>query len=163
MKRNHNTDGTRSRGLGISGDREASIEPTTPVAASSAAGDRWLPSNYARAVLDRMRPADRSRREHLTFRELGRRIGVSYEHIRRIAHGEVTFGRSVNDAICKELGLSTDHMWALAQREKLLKRFGEAGEVATLLACWEGLNDGQRQALISVARAMSIQRSPLSP
>jgi hypothetical protein len=61
-------------------------------------------------------PGDRK-----SMREVGRNIGYSYEHIRKVLAGEVTFTTEFSDALSQELGLAATQMWALAQTLKLRK------------------------------------------
>ena len=115
--------------------------------------------SYAATILARMRPENRRLNEHISYRELGRRIGGTYEHVRRICHGEVTFSKQTNDAICRELGLDADAMWKVAQSEKLRKKFGASGAVADLIAKCGDFTQAEQEAVRIVISAIDAARS----
>jgi hypothetical protein len=94
------------------------------------------------------------------MREIGRNIGYSYEHVRKVVAGELTFTKEFNDALCAELGIDADAMWKLAQSLKLKKRFEGADipvempkddRVRTL---WHQMNAVQRAAWLTVGQAL---------
>jgi hypothetical protein len=96
-------------------------------------------------------PGDRK-----SMRQVGREIGYSYEHVRKIVAGEVTFTKEFSDALSRSLGLQPESMWQLAQTEKLRKRFEGADlpvafpKDTRLKEIWQGLNDVQRDAWIKI-------------
>jgi hypothetical protein len=95
-------------------------------------------------------------RDRKSMREVGRNIGYSYEHVRKVIAGEVTFTKEFSDALSKELGLDSEAMWSLAQTQKIRKKF-EGAELPVELPkdtrvrdIWQGLNDVQRDAWIKI-------------
>ena len=99
-------------------------------------------------------------RDRKSMREIGRNIGYSYEHVRKVVAGELTFTREFSDALCHSLGLDSDEMWKLAQSLKLKKRFEGADipvefpkddRVRTL---WQQMNAVQRAAWLTVGQAL---------
>jgi hypothetical protein len=107
---------------------------------------------YAEIILARINdPLDRK-----SIREVGRSIGFSYEHLRKVVRGELTFRRGFNNALCAYLRLDPDAMWQLAQTQRLHKRF-EGADVGTLFPkdtrlsdIWKGLTPSQREVWLKV-------------
>jgi lambda repressor-like predicted transcriptional regulator len=64
-----------------------------------------------------------ARKQKLTLRGLSRKTGFSYEHVRRVLSGSPVASSKFNAAICEALDLDEKSMWALAQREKLARRY----------------------------------------
>jgi len=90
------------------------------------------------------------------MRQVAREIGYSYEHVRKVLSGEVTFTRAFSDVLSHHFGLDAASMWQLAQTEKLKKRFKGADlpvEFPTdtrVREIWAGLNEVQRDAWIRI-------------
>lgn len=62
---------------------------------------------------------------HMAVRELARRVGYSYEHVRKAYNGETHYiSPKFNKRLCKALGLDETDMWQLVQAEKMTARFG---------------------------------------
>jgi hypothetical protein len=102
-------------------------------------------------------PADRK-----SMREIGRNIGYSYEHVRKVVAGELTFTKEFNDALCAELGIDADAMWKLSQAERLRRKFVGA-EFETdvpkdprLQEVWDALDATGREALIQIGRQLVL-------
>ena len=98
-------------------------------------------------------------RERKSMREVGRDVGYSYEHVRKVCAGELTFTREFSDALCKALGLDADEMWQLAQTEKLKKKFeGAEGYPASIpkdervQEIWASLDSFGRECWIRCGR-----------
>ena len=105
-----------------------------------------------------VRAAIQDPKNRRSIREVGREIDFSYEHVRKVVAGEVTFTREFSDALSRYLGLDADDMWTLAQTEKLRKRF-EGAELPVefpkdtrVKEIWQGLNDVQRDAWIKIGQ-----------
>jgi hypothetical protein len=93
------------------------------------------------------------------MREVGRNIDYSYEHVRKVVAGELTFTRAFNDALCHELGLNAEEMWNLAQTERLRKKYAGAElRIATrddrVQAIWAALDADGREDWIRMGRAL---------
>ena len=95
-----------------------------------------------------------------SMREIGRNISYSYEHVRKVVAGELTFTREFSDALCDSLGLDSEEMWKLAQSLKLKKRF-EGADIPVELpkddrvrALWQQMNAVQRAAWLTVGQAL---------
>jgi hypothetical protein len=92
------------------------------------------------------------------MREVGREIGYSYEHVRKVVAGEVTFTQEFNDALCAELGLNAKSMWELAQNEKLRAKYGNLPSKLPkddrVESIWNAMNTVQRGAWIAVGEAL---------
>jgi hypothetical protein len=97
-----------------------------------------------------------------SMREIGRNIGYSYEHVRKVVAGELTFTREFSDALCAELGMDADAMWKLSQAERLRRKFAGA-EFETdvpkdprLKEIWDALDATGREALIQIGRQLVL-------
>src|SRR4029450_1246138 len=97
-----------------------------------------------------------------SMREIGRNIGYSYEHVRKVVAGELTFTREFSDALCAELGMDADAMWKLSQAERLRRKFAGA-EFETdipkdprLKEIWDALCATGREALIQIGRQLVL-------
>jgi hypothetical protein len=107
---------------------------------------------------DLVREALQNPRDRKSMREVGRNIGYSYEHIRKVLAGEVTFTKEFSDALSQELGLDAAQMWALAQTLKLRKKFAGARlpvdfpRDARIKEIWAALTETQRDAWIKVGQ-----------
>ena len=111
-----------------------------------------------RTYAEIMRAALQNPRDRKSMRQVGREIGYSYEHVRKMIAGEVTFTKEFSDALSVNLGLDPESMWQLAQTEKLRKRF-EGAELPVefpkdtrVKEIWQGLNDVQRDAWIKIGQ-----------
>src|SRR5258706_14246773 len=63
--------------------------------------------------------------EVLTIRDVARRTGYSYEHVRRTFNGDTHYiSADFNRHMCKVLGLNENEMWRIAVAEKVAARFG---------------------------------------
>ena len=93
-----------------------------------------------------------------SMREVGRNIGYSYEHVRKVIRGEVTFTREFNDALCLELGLDADDMWKLAESQKLRNKYGHLPsgipKDTRVEQIWEAMNKVQKEAWIAIGEAL---------
>jgi plasmid maintenance system antidote protein VapI len=111
---------------------------------------------HRKTYAELVRAALQNPRDRKSMRQVGREIGFSYEHVRKIVAGEVTFTRAFSDALSQNLGLDPDSMWQLAQTEKLKKRFHgaelpvEFPKDTRVKEIWNGLNDVQRDAWIKI-------------
>jgi len=100
-------------------------------------------------------------RNRQSIRLVARDIDYSYEHVRKVVAGELTFTREFSDSLCKSLGLDAEAMWKLAQNERLKKRFKDADlEVempkdTRIKDIWDNLNADQREAWILVGKGWS--------
>jgi hypothetical protein len=97
-----------------------------------------------------------------SMREIGRNVGYSYEHVRKVVAGELTFTQEFSDALCAELGLDAPQMWRLAQTEKLRARYEGADFGADvpkdprLKEIWDALDATGREALIQIGRQLVL-------
>jgi hypothetical protein len=111
-----------------------------------------------KSYADIVRGALQNPRDRKSMREVGRKIGYSYEHIRKVLAGELTFTKEFSDALCRELGLDAPQMWALAQTLKLRKKFEGARLPVDLprdvriKEIWAALTETQRDAWIKVGQ-----------
>ena len=91
-----------------------------------------------------------------------RNVGYSYEHVRKVVAGELTFTQEFSDAVCAELGLDAQQMWRLAQTEKLRARYEGADFEADvpkdprLKEIWDALDATGREALIQIGRQLVL-------
>ena len=113
---------------------------------------------YAAIIKEKLHnPQDRK-----SMREIGRNIGYSYEHVRKVVAGELTFTKEFSDALCAELGIDADAMWKSAQSERLRRKFAGA-EFETdvpkdprLKEIWDALDATGREALIQIGRQLVL-------
>lgn len=120
--------------------------------------------SYAETIRLRMKTADNPTGEVLTIRETARRLGYSYEHVRKVYNGDPVVSIEFNEAICGLLGLDKDKMWRMAQLEKLQQRFGVPE--SDLLppknkkfeAVWEQLTSDDHRELLVIAEGMLLAR-----
>ena len=97
-------------------------------------------------------------RDRKSMREVSRNIGYSYEHLRKVLAGELTFTKPFSDALSQELGLDASQMWALAQTLKLRKKFEGANlpldfpRDTRIKEIWAALTEAQRDAWIKVGQ-----------
>ena len=49
---------------------------------------------------------------------------ITYEHARKLVRGEAVPSKAVSDNIAQLLGLNRDHLWAMAQEDKLERKYG---------------------------------------
>jgi hypothetical protein len=113
---------------------------------------------HRKTYADIVRAAIQDPKNRKSMRQVGREVGYSYEHVRKVVAGEVTFTREFSDALSLYLGLDADAMWQQAQTEKLKKRFAGAELPVDLphdtrvKDIWHGLNDVQRDAWIQIGQ-----------
>jgi hypothetical protein len=118
---------------------------------------------YADIVRQRMKTRDNSTGEPLSIREVAKRLGYSYEHVRKTVVGEPVASREFNDALAQLLNLDPDVMWNTAQREKMARRFRElVPNVAPpaddrLAELWPKLTKEEQHNLIKIAEAYVLQ------
>src|SRR5687768_16547852 len=97
-------------------------------------------------------------RNRKSIREVGRNIGYSYEHVRKVVGGEVTFTQEFNDALCAELGLNAKDMWELAQNEKLRAKYGSLPSKIPkddrVERIWSGMSTVQKEAWIAIGEVL---------
>jgi hypothetical protein len=99
-------------------------------------------------------------RDRRSLRQVGRDTGFSYEHIRKIVAGEVTFTKGCSDAICENLGLDRELMWRLAQNQRIREKFKGADVKADLprdprvREIWDELTPDLRDAWIDIGRTL---------
>jgi hypothetical protein len=112
-------------------------------------------SSYADVVKDQLQNPLHRR----SMREVGRAIDYSYEHVRKVVAGQLTFTREFNDALRHELQLNPEEMWRLAQNERHRKRFDEADLPADihkkdprLREIWDALDPYARECWIRMGR-----------
>jgi len=67
--------------------------------------------------------------------QLGEKIGVSREHVRKLLANEAQPSKPLTIAIAKLLDMKEDALWALAQEDRLERKFGH-----TLMAKSQGKN-----------------------
>jgi hypothetical protein len=97
-------------------------------------------------------------RNRKSMREVGRNIDYSYEHVRKVMAGQVTFTREFNNALCSELGLNAEEMWQLAQNEKLRAKYGnlpaQLPKDVRVEQIWGAMNNVQKEAWIAMGEAL---------
>jgi hypothetical protein len=119
-----------------------------------------IPTTKTYAEIVRAKLRDPKNRK--SMREIGRNVGYSYEHVRKVVAGELTFTKEFNDALCAELGIDAGAMWTLAQSERLRRKFAGA-EFETdvpkdprLREIWTALDATGREALIQIGRQLVL-------
>lgn len=119
-----------------------------------------IPTAKTYAEIVRAKLQDSKNRK--SMREIGRKVGYSYEHVRKVVAGELTFTQEFSDALCEELGLDAQQMWRLAQTEKLRARYEGADFEADvpkdprLKEIWDALDATGREALIQIGRQLVL-------
>lgn len=103
----------------------------------------------------------------VTIRNLEKLMGYSYEHIRKIVHGEPFASRDFNEAICKLLGLPEEEMWQLAQEEKLAKKYGTSMTIRLphderLEELWPKLTETDHERVIRIMEGMAMANEALA-
>jgi len=68
----------------------------------------------------------------MSTRDLAKLTGLSYEHLRKLLQGQPIVTKPVNQLIAKHLDLSEDRLWTIAQRERMIQKFGEAVTASVL-------------------------------
>lgn len=120
-------------------------------------------ASYGETIRSRIRGTENSLGRPLSIRELSHLLGKSYEHCRKIAHGEAVVSQRLNDELCRILKLDAPEMWRLAGREKAAKRFGwdaySGSEVRLeqrLGALWDRLGEADRVRVLRFAEALLV-------
>ena len=123
-----------------------------PVRSPIPARERW-----ADLVRIAMKSTTNATGAPVTLRQLSKAVGFSYERTRTAVAGVAPFSKSLNDCVCKYLGLDADHLWHLAQAEKLQKKYGAAmaniPKDQRLADLWERLGETERNRIIHIAEA----------
>lgn len=120
--------------------------------------------SYAEIMRTRMKTGNTATGERLTIRDLAKRTGFSYEHVRKAYNGETTFiSNEFNAAVCKELNLNEDDMWKIALREKLRAKFGSSADLEMpkdqrLVKALEQLEADERTRVILFAEGLVIEK-----
>lgn len=123
--------------------------------------------SYAEKIRLAMKTGENPTTEVLSIREVARRLGYSYEHVRKVYNGEPVVSVEFNAAICKLLGLNADIMWRQARLEKLKDRFGiPEGELLPpdnkkFAAVFEQLPDDKKKELLMVAEGMLLTQQSI--
>ena len=74
--------------------------------------------SYGTRILSRMHEIARAELRTLTIKDLAGSAGYSREQVRKVVRGLPVVSRTLNDRLCRVLGLDPESMWELAQREK---------------------------------------------
>lgn len=123
--------------------------------------------SYAEKIRMAMKTGENPTTEVLSIREVARRLGYSYEHVRKVYNGEPVVSPEFNTAMCKLLGLDAEAMWRQARLEKLKDRFGiPEGELLPpdnkkFAAVFEKLGDEKRKELLMVAEGMLLTQESI--
>jgi hypothetical protein len=115
-------------------------------------------TSYGDAVLARARSSDNFNGAPITLAQLGAHLGVSGEHMRRIAlRGSALISPKLNEGICGALHLDRHTMWATNVRERALHKarqiaamFGVESEEVALLKAFARLGGDERKCLIKL-------------
>lgn len=97
----------------------------------------------------------------IKLRDIQKKTGFSYEHLRKIRAGRSVLSKEVSDAICKELGLDPKAMWEIARVEKLQNRYGQIPAVLVSVPDdrakrgWPLLTREQQQEVIAMIEMMA--------
>ncbi len=89
-------------------------------------------------------------------------IFYSYEHVRKVVAGELTFTQEFSDALCEELGIDAHQMWRLAQLRNCSQGTQGADFEADvpkdprLKEIWDALDATGREALIQIGRQLVL-------
>jgi transcriptional regulator with XRE-family HTH domain len=113
-------------------------------------------SAYAKAMKTAMK------QRTVTIRELARRLDYSYEHVRKVVRGEPVVSPEMNEKICKALHLNQAQMWAIAEREKAVRKIDqiplEHRPIPTELAqSWGRLTGDQQQKILALVRGWLVE------
>jgi hypothetical protein len=88
---------------------------------------------YDRSYADILRDRMQNRREGImSTRTLAKLTGLSYEHLRKLLQGQPIVTKSVNQLISKHLDLNEERLWTIAQRERMIQKFGESVTASVL-------------------------------
>jgi hypothetical protein len=104
----------------------------------------------------------------VTIRQLSQALGYSYEHVRKILHGEPFASREFSDVLCSYLGLDPNEMWRLAMAEKVAFKYGhdlgvQLPKDSRLVDLWNQLDATDRERLVKVAEGMVLAGRALDP
>lgn len=130
----------------------------------SAPGTVALESEYAAALRKSMAGENRLRRR-VTIRELAAAVGRHYEHVRKLLSGQPVASQDLNEKICRYLGLEPRALWRMAEREKLMRRFGpeavdESLELRSLAELWQRLSLRDRREVLRIVEQRVFGEPP---
>ena len=123
---------------------------------------RSVRESYGDLVTHAISTGDNPSGEKMSIRELARRIGLSYEQVRKIGLGFPVVSAESNAKLCKVLGLDEQRMWQRAMEEKFARRYDVSelpdkvpstigGKMGTL---WPELSEEVRERVYRYAEMM---------
>jgi hypothetical protein len=102
------------------------------------------------------KPSDRK-----SVRQAAKEIDISYEHLRKMTRGDVSFSLTTNNRVCEYLKLDSEIMWRKASNEKILKRYPDADHEiqmpkdVRLHEAWPWLTDEQKGRICEIADGLA--------
>jgi transcriptional regulator with XRE-family HTH domain len=102
--------------------------------------------------------------QHLTIKDVASQAKLTYEHVRKLAHGEALPSIQALERICKVLHADLHEMTTLLFAEKAFRTYGSHTvvdmtgankELAPIEVNWPHLDAEQKAVLIDVAQAMA--------
>lgn len=62
--------------------------------------------------------------DHLGIADVRDAGKISYEHARKLVRGEAVPSRAVSDNLARLLSLNAEHLWQMAQQDRLERKYG---------------------------------------
>jgi len=122
-------------------------------------------SEYALRVQRRLSSKENVAGRPLALKEVAKRVGYSYEHVRQALLGRPVGSRRFNDELAKICALDADEMWRLASKEKAVQRYGsEVARTLTpppdrrMVTVWERLTESERLQVLAIAEGLVARR-----
>lgn len=102
--------------------------------------------------------ADAMEQRGLTIRDLAIKLGLTYEHIRRVVRGEAIPSKFILKPMCDELGIAFDEVDQIATGEKIRKKYGAIPvdltprdpDLSVIEKLWRQLSKGHRKDALSM-------------
>lgn len=126
--------------------------------------DKSTELTYGDRVRMAMKTAENPTGAPMSLREVSRRTGYSYEHVRKAYLGEPVQSREFSNALSNALGLDPEEMWQLAIRGKVGRFFERTGEVVPITApdpeladLWLKLTPKQQRKVRSIIEGLAAE------
>jgi hypothetical protein len=99
----------------------------------------------------------------VAIRDLAIKLGITYEHTRRVVGGDSIPTKWILKPICEELGLNFEALDKLATGEKIRKKYGVIPDdvlardpsFVAVEKLWKQLNETQRHDMISMMQGLA--------
>lgn len=102
----------------------------------------------------------------VSIRDLAIKLGLTYEHVRRVVRGEAIPSKFILKPLCVELGIDYDEVDKLATGEKIRKKYGaittdlspQNPTLEKVQRMFNALNETQQKDLLDMLQVM-VQRN----